>query len=142
MAAVAHDDAYLRQRACCHLHCHAIFYICSHCDRGHRYCSPECRHQARLDQRRSANRRHQQSEAGRLDHCDRQRDYRQRCRSAAAKSVTDQGSISIASPASLPRGQSAVIAVQAPARYGIPRCRICGCALRFINPYPRIPPRK
>ena len=34
--------------------------------------------QARRHQRRAANRRHQQSPEGRLDHRDRQREYRQR----------------------------------------------------------------
>jgi hypothetical protein len=140
-AAVAHEDAYLRQRACCRPHCHVIFYICSHCDRGHRYCSPECRRQARLQQRRCANGRHQRSEEGRLDHRDRQRAYRHRQQSAAA-SVTDHSSVSITSPASLLRGQAAMAATLPPPRLGAPRCRICGRVLRFINPYPRIPPRK
>ena len=116
-----------------------MFFLCSRCDRGQRYCGPACRRQARLRQHREANRRYQQSPEGRLDHRDRQQQYRERrCRAR----VTDQGSISIISPASLPRGQGAVMNAQPPARYGAPQCRICGCALRFINPYPRIPRRK
>ena len=48
----------------------------THCDRGQRYCSVACRPQARLQQRRCANCRHQRSPEGRLDHRDRQREYR------------------------------------------------------------------
>ena len=144
MSAAIHGEAVLLQRACRSEHCHTIFYICSHCDRGHRYCSEECRHQARLRQMRCANRRHQQSEEGRLDHRDRQDAYRQRQRDAQAR-VTDHGSISITSPPSLPRGQAdAALTMQPPPELMPfrPRCRICGRVLRFINPYPRIPWRK
>jgi len=49
-----------------------MFFICSHCDRGHRYCSHSCRFRTRLAQRREARRRHQRSLEGRLDHRDRQ----------------------------------------------------------------------
>jgi hypothetical protein len=82
-------DLVLRQRLC---RCGTTFYICRSCDRGHRYCSERCRLKARREQRREANRRHQQSLEGRLDHRDRQRLYRQRLRSRK-KSVTDQGSL-------------------------------------------------
>jgi hypothetical protein len=67
----------LRLRVC--LRCHVMFYICRRCDRGQRYCSPPCRVSALREQRRQANRRHQQTVAGRQDHRDRQRSYRKRC---------------------------------------------------------------
>jgi hypothetical protein len=73
-----------------------MFFICSLCDRGQVYCSPTCRGIARRLQLRAANLRHQRSEEGRLDHRDRQRDYRRRLArdafASAAKSVTDHGS--------------------------------------------------
>jgi integrase len=69
--------------------CQALFPICTCCDRGQRYCSQRCRVQARVCQHRAANRRHQQSVEGRLDHRDRQKRYRRRHHT---KSVTDQGS--------------------------------------------------
>jgi len=54
------------------------------------YCSPACRIAARLQQRRRANRRHQQSPEGRQDHRDRQEEYRRRqCQTR----VTDRASI-------------------------------------------------
>ena len=93
-----HGEVVLRRRVCCG--CHAVFWICPHCDRGQRYCSPPCRIQARRQQRRSANRRHQQSPEGREDHRDRQREYRRRRR--IWTSVTDQGSTSIASSGRMP----------------------------------------
>jgi len=77
-----------RQRFCGWSACGRLFFICSHGYRGQRYCSATCRVQARRPQRRVANRRHQQSAEGRLDHRDRQRAYR--CRQAAG--VTDQSS--------------------------------------------------
>ena len=76
------------ERRCHAPGCGVLFFICRPCYRGQRYCSGPCRQTARREQRRAANRRHQQSAEGRLDHRDRQRAYRQRraCR------VTDQGS--------------------------------------------------
>jgi hypothetical protein len=77
-------EVVLRQRSC--RRCHAVFWICLHCDRRKRYCSAFCRVPARQQQRgapiavapsdRSSslgwNCRHQQSLEGRLDHRDRQ----------------------------------------------------------------------
>jgi hypothetical protein len=60
--------------------------------------------------------------------------------------VTDQGSLLIVTPAPLTRGQ-APATLTAPLQnsgpvWSLPRCRICGRVLRFVNPYPRIPPRR
>ena len=145
MAAAVHGEGFLLLRACREAHCQALFFICSHCDRGHCYCSEDCRRQARLRQRRCANGRHQRSDEGRLDHRDRQREYRLR-QQATAATVTDQGSISITPPASLSGGQVDSDTNQ-PLRpesvtWGPLRCRICGRVFRYINPYPRIPQRK
>ena len=104
-----HGEAVLRQRAC--VGCHAVFWICGHCDRGQRYCSSTCQAEARRGQRRRANRRHQRSPEGRLDHRDRQREYRRR-----RAGVTDQGSQSISSPAKSGCGTSGSVPVTAPAR--------------------------
>jgi len=76
-----------RQRFCSWPACGRMFFICAACYRGQRYCSAACRTPARLQQRRAANRRHQQSQEGRLDHRDRQRAYRRR---RPAAGVTDQ----------------------------------------------------
>lgn len=149
----AHGEAVLRQRVCLFQGCLATFFLCSHCDRGQRYCSVACRDRARLEQRRIANRRHQQSPEGRLDHRDRQRQYRHR---RAQAWVTDQGSLSITcsaisacGPVEPVPGQAVVACAVAcrprwpQTRPGIElRCRICGRVGRFIDPFPRIPRRR
>ena len=149
-----HGETVLRQRVCRGSGCQAVFWICPHCDRGQRYCSPTCRAAARLQQRRCANCRHQRSPEGRLDHRDRQRAYRRRLLLRAR--VTDQGSLSISSPASSLGEPVAAILAELPNRsraHSLPGwpdqrpgvrlcCRICGRAGRFIDPFPRIPQPK
>ena len=66
--------------------CGAVFYICGSCYRGQTYCGDRCRAPAQRHHRRTANRRHQRSLEGRLDHRDRQRAYRARRR---LRGVTD-----------------------------------------------------
>lgn len=147
----AHGEVVLRQRVCRGIGCHAVFWICQHCDRGQRYCSPACRADARAQQRRCANGRHQRSPEGRLDHRDRQREYRHR--QACRARVTDQGSHSIASPALCGCGISRSTRVAVQSRSSIPlvqrwperrfalflRCVICGRSSHFVDPFPRIP---
>jgi hypothetical protein len=133
-----HGEVVLRQRVCRGQGCQALFWICSHCDRGQCYCSSACRSEARRRQHRAANRRYQQSPEGRLDHRDRQRQYRQRrCRAR----VTDQSSQAVIS-----------MPVAVPLRVASPglekradlwlRCSICGRPGRFVDPFPQIPRRR
>ena len=144
-----HGEVVLRQRICPAVECHAVFWICRHCDRGQRYCSDTCRVEARRGQRRRANHRHQRSPEGRLDHRDRQRRYRRR-----RARVTDQGSVSISSPASCgcgvpeakpvtaPSGSGVVLREpRPPERLPVPflRCIVCGRKGRFVDPFPRYP---
>ena len=91
----------LRRRFCRGAGCGVVFWICRHCDRGHRYCGERCRKKARRQQRRAANRRHQQSREGRLDHRDRQRAYRERrglrrVTDHTSPATFDSGSITVA----------------------------------------------
>jgi hypothetical protein len=149
--AAKHGDAVLLHRVCLGQQCHAVFFICAHCDRGHRYCSNSCRGQSRRTQRRQANKRHQQSPEGQLDHRDGQRRYRLRCDQKQAR-VTDQGSLSITSPALFscgPAEATTPIKIPSTAAFGLVqqplvllRCRICGRLGRFINPFPRIPRKR
>jgi len=148
----AHGELVLRQRFCFARQCRALFFLCSHCDRGQRYCSATCRDQARRQQRRCANQRHQQSPEGRLDHRDRQRQYRQRRQTR----VTDQGSLSITCSASSQCGPVAAPRMEVPDTASadlLPRwsdtrtcvrlcCRVCGRTGRYIDPFPRIPRRR
>jgi len=152
-----HGEAVLRQRVCRGRECHAVFWICRHCDRGQCYCSPACRDRARREQRRHANCRHQRSPEGRLDHRDRQRDYRRRRAQRALQArVTDQGSLSIASPVNMREWDTpstrtaiqpsiaAVVARRGPENRPGHRlhCAICGRIGRFVDPFPRFPPRR
>jgi hypothetical protein len=146
--AAAQETVVLRQRVCLGPQCRTVFFICASCDRGHRYCSLDCREQARRQQRRRANERHQRSPEGRLDHRDRQREYRRRCQPVLTR-VTDQASPSITFPASSQCGRGSL-------RENVPRhqmglggqlslqlkCQICGRGGRFIDPFPRIPRRR
>lgn len=68
--------------------CHVQVIICSHCDRGHRYCCGECRHQARSESVQRASKKYQSTRSGRFNNAARQ----QRARDRRSKKVTHQGS--------------------------------------------------
>jgi hypothetical protein len=73
--------------------CRAQVLLCSHCDRGQRYCGPACSSAARRANQRAAGRRYQRSPDGRIKHAARQLRWRQRRREQCARgSVTHQGS--------------------------------------------------
>lgn len=149
-------EVVFRQKRC--RACNAVFVICRSCDRGQRYCSPRCRVPALREQRRRANRRHQRSPEGRLDHRDRQREYRQRC---AQRRVTDTSSAALTSPGSISTWLCESPKTGAQLDFSIPllgcrvafrwrereeghtlrhsallRCAICGRTGRFIDPFP------
>jgi len=122
-----------------------VFYLCRHCDRGQRYCSPRCREKSRRLQRRQANRRHQQSPEGRLDHRDRQRAYRRRLQAR----VTDQSSLPAFARVNLavPPARASIEAAPAPDfrpshgaedPIGWVVCQICGRRGRWVNPFPEV----
>ena len=116
-----------------------MFWICRSCDRGQQYCSERCRQKSRRQQRREANRRHQQSPEGRMDHRDRQREWRRR----RCSRVTDQSSpllllfdrITAVEPLSTESGslETAIVAFIQP-NYET-RCTICGCRSLFVDPF-------
>ena len=61
---------------CARCHCQVI--ICSHCDRGNRYCASHCAVQSRQEKQRDARVRYQSRLKGRHSHAKRQQRYRQR----------------------------------------------------------------
>jgi hypothetical protein len=143
------------QRHCGSVGCGAAFWICQCCYRGQRYCSERCRLKARRAQRREANRRHQQSEEGRLDHRDRQRAYRRR---RAPAGVTDHSRSAHGCADSLPGPETilaaAVVAagnrpaeeldahqaITAGERWSRPatiRCLVCGRTGTLVDPFRR-----
>jgi len=132
-----------RQIFCRALECRHLFFICSSCYRNHRYCSPECRELASIENRRAARRRHRQSPEGRDDQRDRQRKYRRRkadlARAEAQKNVMDNTpnppltSGIIASPPVAAPSE----AQQRPflSSFGRIVCHFCGRVGRFLNPF-------
>ena len=134
-----------RQRVCHFPPCGAVFYLCPHCDRGQRYRSSRCREKSRRLQRREANRRHQQSPEGRLDHRDRQRAYRRRLQAR----VTDQSSLRtspcvnltvLPAPEQVESPPAADLRPSSGAEIppGWVVCQICGRRGRWINPFPEV----
>jgi hypothetical protein len=122
------DQVRFRQCLCRGQACESVFYVCRPCDRGQRYCSERCQDKTRREQRRVANRRHQRSLEGRLDHRDRQREYRRRL---AARRVTDQGSgeevcSSTLPPLTLPPVETAS---------GEVICCVCGRRGTLVDPF-------
>jgi hypothetical protein len=104
-----------------------VFYLCRPCDRGQRYCSERCREKSRRQQRRAANRRHQRSDEGRLDHRDRQREYRLRL----VERVTDQGSGGEVCSSTLRR----LSEWSFEAGVGEVFCRLCGRRGTLVDPF-------
>jgi hypothetical protein len=121
------EQVLLRQRQCRAESCGAVFYLCRSCDRGQRYCSERCREKSRREQRRTANRRHQRSDEGRLDHRDRQREYRLRL----VRRVTDQGSGGGACSSTLRPLTEWPFEVEAGAVF----CRLCGRWGTLVDPF-------
>lgn len=76
MQAVVLSSGRTLQCACCHIE----VLVCAPCDHGQRYCSAECRKQARLASQRRASRIYQNSRAGRCNHARRQQRWRARQR--------------------------------------------------------------
>lgn len=58
--------------------CRTAVLICSHCDRGQRYCAGGCAQLARVHSLKAAGQRYQASLRGRHTHAARQRRYRAR----------------------------------------------------------------
>jgi len=67
--------------------CHSVVVLCRRCDRGQRYCGPQCSTEARCESLRRAARRYRQTVKGRQANAERQRRFRTR----RAADVTHQG---------------------------------------------------
>ena len=133
----AHGEAVLRQRVCRLRDCLATFFLCSHCDRGQRYCSLACRDQADCVSGASPTADTSRVRKDGLDHRDRQRQYRAR---RAQPRVTDQGSLSITCSAISVCGQveaAATVIAQANVTSGRPlwpqTSRACSCDAAFAG---------
>lgn len=147
---VAREPVLLRERHCHRSACQKLFYLCPSCDRGQRYCSPQCRAEARRRQHRAASARYQSSPEGRRSHREWQNAYRQRCRARSpARLVTDPSSTFPHSgsfcgsdaPRPLPQSQSKLPPrTPQPRASHVPwrglRCLVCRCpGFLQANPY-------
>ncbi len=112
--------------------CGQVVYICSWCDRGHRYCSDLCRDQARRRSVLEAGRRYQKSQKGRHHHAKRQARYRARQRASAQKVThhscrTEPGSASV---------RSCTTTLSTPF-YSSPSVRVCDVCDHPCEPFVR-----
>jgi hypothetical protein len=136
-----------RQLFCRAAACGLMFFVCRRCYRGQTYCSDPCRHTTRRQQRRKANRRYQQDAEVRLDHRDRQREYRKR---RCERRVTDQSSLLECSSGSITEPLAETVAESPPMeetedalkiswrdRFSRIVCRLCGRWGRFITAFVR-----
>ena len=103
--------------------CHAQVIICSHCDRGHRYCTGGCASTARQTSLARASKKYQGTRVGRFNNAARQQRYRLHQK----QKVTHQ-SIQFSSPnVVLKAAQTRRKAVsQGPAQRPVMVCHHCG----------------
>lgn len=86
----------LREIVC--MWCGEVFWLCSACDRGQRYCSEECRRARRAERLRAYRKKYARSESGRKNNRQRQRRFRLHQRPSShpgptrKKTVTDHSS--------------------------------------------------
>lgn len=115
-------------------HCHAQVIICSYCDHGQRYCSPDCAQVARKKHTRIANERYQKTRSGRHYHAERQQRYRD-CKKNKIKIVTYQGSLTPRDNALLPNTPSNVAMTVYCRPPGHLHCHVCK---KWVSEYLRI----
>ncbi len=108
-------------------------FVCSHCDRGHQYCSADCSDQARRDSLKRANQKYNLSRQGQHNNALRQRRYRQRHQ----QKVTDQGSPLRVTPVSLPLSVIPLVFALLMPEIAAIRYRICHFCHRQISAFVR-----
>ena len=108
---------------CCR--CHAQVIVCSHCDRGQRYCTDGCSQKARKNSMRRAGAKYQATRPGRMNNAARQRRYRER----QQQKVTHHRSLAIIRRDLLQALSDELKSADMPVRSGaILRCHHCGAA--------------
>jgi hypothetical protein len=134
----------LRFVACARPACGQVFFLCRHCDRGHRYCGASCARAARKTSLLGAGRRYQSSREGRRGHAERQQRYRERRREKVTHHGRENGA-----PSAMVRASPAASAMEALPQTGaeasihvthLPRpearrvcCARCGRAGRYLR---------
>ena len=124
--------------------CRTQVVVCSHCDRGQRYCPDECYALTRRHAQREAGKRYQHSLKGRHKHAQRMRLWRARC-GVRANKVTHQGSHGLVAndvlaasqstePMCTPTPSTLSLLASSSARAAVHlacRCRFCGATVLF-----------
>jgi hypothetical protein len=75
-----------RLTTCAFRSCSRLFAVCGGCDRGRRFCSPQCSSSARRSSLQRAGRQYQATDRGRSLHAARQARYRDRLRTVTHQS--------------------------------------------------------
>lgn len=120
-----------------YLRCRSQALICSRCDRGQMYCTPDWAKAARKEKQRCARRRYQAGARGRAMHAERSTRFRERQRG-----VMDHGSLEPAAasfviePANTLQRRSAALNQNHFLRKG------CACAVTEFVRLDTLPPRK
>lgn len=109
--------------ALCHIQC----LICTACDRGQIYCSPDCSRVARKHSVRSAEKRYQNTYRGKINHSLRQKRYREHLK----QKVTDQGSQIQSKNALLKSVKNKALAIGSSSRL------TCCCCQKLTSPWIR-----
>lgn len=113
--------------------CGVCVLICSHCDRGDRYCSNECAKEMRKERQKDAAERYQDGPFGRRNHAARQRHYQERRRCYQhhlEKKMTHQGSPLLPPAALLPSETTTLQTIESePLQASKPlrQCHFCHC---------------
>jgi hypothetical protein len=113
--------------------CRQLFAVCGRCDRGRRYCSPECASTARREQLRRAGQQYQQSARGRSTHAMRQARYRARKTDVTHQSGSEGAGASGGPPRLVPAVLPSARIAPCP-----PTCVRCGKSTAFMRTSLRI----
>lgn len=119
------------------LRCRPQALVCSSCDRGQIYCTPDCAKAARKEQQRCARRRYQAGARGRAMHAERSRRFRERQRG-----VTDHGSLEPAAASLLTELLDPLQRRSASLNRHQFLCNGCACAVSEFVRLDTLPPRK
>jgi len=113
--------------------------ICTHCDRGNRYCSKKCRLAARRKVLRTAGRNYQTTAKGRMANANRQRRSRERRRVARSAAEPSRENVTHPGSASRPPERPSPAHENTPTNPRSPRpvpaaprcCAVCGARADF-----------
>lgn len=127
----------LRFVVCGRPECRQVFFLCSVCDRGRRYCAAACSRRARAESVREAGRRYQRTRDGRHAHAARQAAWRQRQKVTHQSPPPGAPEATVASEPARPAMEAETQASSARflshASPSLPTCASCGRTSLFLR---------